>query len=210
MGLFYSNHKVKFDSKSFFKDTIKIVFQPKDGLVIPRKEIVDGLRIFDDLSISNIKRITQFKNNYTWLITIEDYDISTIMSKSIYIHEQLVKIESPYESAHNDSGVLYTFKIMYAPPNFPLDKIEEHLKCGTGKLIRNKEVFVNEPGYETIGCGIYNITIKYALNAIPDMLKIVGMKVICGQKILITRYGKFFFLLDQKKEFSHANKDVII
>jgi hypothetical protein len=92
------------------------------NLNIVRKDIIDGQKIFEDLKSNHFRRITQYRNNYNWLIALDDYIIDKLIGQEINIPNQKVKIQLPLKS-----NSVCCFKVMYAPTSFPLDRIADHL-----------------------------------------------------------------------------------
>ena len=80
----------KIDHKSFFKGTIKICFIPKDNLNLNRNLIFNGL-VQANIPVKNIIRITQFKNNFTWLIGFKsNFNINSLINREVTIQNKNV------------------------------------------------------------------------------------------------------------------------
>jgi hypothetical protein len=116
-------------TKEFFKNSIKIkknykkfnvMSQSNNNIdsnpknIIGRLEILEALKVIIDIQF--VKRINQCKNNFTWLILLDDcVQASAIYNKSIEIHGITVLLESP-----DDDYINHTYKVMWMPPAFPV------------------------------------------------------------------------------------------
>ena len=186
-------------TKEFFKNSIKIKINykkfnvmsqsnnnidsnPKN--IIGRLEILEALKVIIDIQF--IKRINQCKNNFTWLILLDDcVQASAIYNKSIEIHGITVLLESP-----DDDYINHTYKVMWMPPAFPVRLAADSLCGKDGTIMEIKELMVKEEQYKKIGTGVYNITIRYPFANKIDLCSLTGVKNIAGQKIFIIRYGE--------------------
>lgn len=195
--------------KKLFSNCIKIKFDSKEKILICRKDILDGLKSIDIFKFESIERISQYKNNYTWIISFNNLaKADNFIGKQITILNKQVTIEHPV-----DEFDYQTFKIMWLPPRMSPAVVSKYLEANAGETILIKEIIVKDNCYGNIATGIYNITIKYPL--IKSLLyeTLTGVKFISGQKLFISRYGeppKCFFCQSTSHMKEHCEKFKLI
>lgn len=181
---------------NYFKNCIKIQFEPDIKRIIFRKDIIEGLMELNNMQLQFIEKITQFKNNHTWLIALSiATQAENYYNSKIEVCGIACLIKPPL-----DEYTFYCYKIMWMPPRFPLSAVENYLESTYGKLVSTKQIFCKEPGYESIGTGIFNITIKYPKEKVHLITNNTGIVDLNGQKLLITRYGDKQLCLYCKQE----------
>ena len=165
--------------KEFYERCLRIRFNSKADPV-SRKDLVNGLRTIVDLE--DIERVTPHKNRFTWLFQmVHGYDINELLNKKITINDQEVEIEEPFDTHH-----MFCFKVSWAPPNFDIRQIHEHLRQYEGEVVKIIELR-DEDGIRN---GIYNISVKYPIEQSHHIVKLSGVQKIMGERILISRYGE--------------------
>jgi hypothetical protein len=105
------------------------------------------------------------------------------MNREITISNKTAKLQSPF------NHVFRTFKAMYMPTHFPIHDLAKSLEGGIGKMVSIREIMCKDKDMEHIGCGIYNITIKYPQELASFAERNVGLRTFNNFKILITLYG---------------------
>jgi hypothetical protein len=175
-------------NEEYYENCIKIEFERCEGLMVFRIDIIKGLQKVMD--VKQIKRINQCNgNNLVWYVGLCDtLDAKALIGKTVTIKEHEVHLQSPLE----EKFVTLTYKVMWLPIHFPIVTVAGFLCAGSGKVVSKKELMCREEGFQHIGTGIYNVTIKYPYNTNlqSEMYeKLCGIRTIGNQRALISMYG---------------------
>jgi hypothetical protein len=190
--------------RALFKNCIKLQFNEKVNIKISREIIINGL-IKANVDTKNIKTITQYRNNRTWMIGFNDNICAkNYFDKSVEIAGNQILIKPPV-----DDFKYHCFKIMWMPIYFSVGLVANFLEGKDGETVKIQEIFCKEEHMQHISTGVFNITIKLPDHTAINTDDLTGIKTIANQKLLITRYGdpvKCIFCLNKGHKRSECEK----
>lgn len=166
----------------------------------PMEKILLSLKNgFSKEAFSCVDVVQQYLSTKIWLIKFTDdkfYDIYKDKSISIDgVNHKLIDANETSQKENDKMKVTLTgvIRLHWLPPNFSLDKINNHLLNEFGAtnatILSTIEEKVPLEGMNHIKNGVKRIKIKYDINLHTKIINLIGIHYVCGHKCLFQLSG---------------------